>query len=59
MQKKEVARVFFKLGIESITNLKTVLILAASFVFISGLKKSNTMITVLTGSILGWGLSYH
>lgn len=51
-------KVLIEMGMESVTDWKTALILVASFAFTFGLKKSNAMITVLMGSILGWGLSF-
>ena len=47
-------KVLFEMGIESVTDWKSILILLFSFVFTFGLKKSNAMITVAMGSIVGW-----
>ncbi|HIP31728.1 MAG TPA: chromate efflux transporter [Crocinitomicaceae bacterium] len=51
-------KVLIEMGFEAVIDWRTALILAISFAFTFGWKKSNAMITVLLGSILGWGLSF-
>ncbi len=51
-------KVLIEMGFEAVIDWRTALILAVSFAFTFGWKKSNAMITVLLGSILGWGLSF-
>ena len=51
-------KVLIEMGIESINEWKTALILLSSFGFTFGMKKSNAMITVLLGSLFGWSLSF-
>lgn len=47
-------KVLFEMGMESVTDWKSIVILILSFVFTFGLKKSNAMITVAMGSGIGW-----
>lgn len=47
-------KVLFEMGMESVTDWKSIIILVLSFAFTFGLKKSNAMITVAMGSGIGW-----
>ena len=47
-------KVLVEMGMESVTDWKSAVILLLSFVFTFALKKSNAMVTVLMGSIAGW-----
>ncbi len=52
------AAVLFNMGWESIVNWQTFVIAGLSFIYTFALKKSNPIITVLGGAILGYFLSF-
>lgn len=52
------AAVLFDMGWESIINWQTLVIAGLSFIYTFALKKSNPIITVLGGAILGYFLSF-